>query len=186
MHQGHGRYLHPEVRVAMRGASLTGVPQFFRPRNWAPNYSLFRIVLFQEFRSEILWRSGNVWSALWRKVHEVPIRPNRVDVIHQLFSSPEMKNLSILPPEYMHHWPLHVIRVSLAFVIGLIGRVRSGNQRNLRPSTSFGPRIDAIGRGFGNCDKRGVSSDLIPGSIEPIDQRRTGRTGLVPVRTVHE
>src|SRR5688572_11649237 len=97
-----------------------------------------------------------------------------------------MKNLSTLLPEYMHHWPLHVIGVSLAFVIGLIRRVRSGNQRNLRPSTFLGPRIDSIGRGFGNCDKRGVSSDLIRGSIKPIDQRRTGRTGLVPARTEHE
>src|SRR5260370_40875276 len=97
-----------------------------------------------------------------------------------------MKDSSILPPEYMHHWPLHIIRVSLAFVIDLIRRVRSGNQRNLRPSTLFGPRIDSIGRGFGNCDKRGVLSDLIPGSIKPIDQRPTRRTGIVPARTVHE
>src|SRR5687767_5800825 len=97
-----------------------------------------------------------------------------------------MKNLSALPPEYMHHWPLHVIGVSLAFVIGLIRRVRSGNQCNLRPSTFFRPRIESIGRSFGNYDKRGVSRDLIRGSIEPIDQRRTGRTGLVPARTEHE
>src|SRR5712664_3414364 len=147
---------------------------------------LIQIVFFQEFGPEILWRSGNVWPTLWRKVHEIPIGPHRVDMIPRQFSSPEMKDFSILPPEYMHHWQLHIIRVSLAFVIGLIGRVRSGNQRNLRPSTLFGPRIDSIGRGFGNCDKRGVLSDLIPGSIKPIDQRRTGRTGIVPARTVHE
>src|SRR3984893_10090624 len=97
-----------------------------------------------------------------------------------------MKDSSILLPEYMHHWPLHIIRVFLALVIGLIGRVRSGHQRNLRPSTSFGPRIDSIRRGFGNCDKRGVLSDLIPASIKPIDQRRTGRTRIVPARTEHE
>src|SRR6266436_2866238 len=107
-------------------------------------------------------------------------------MIRRRFSSPEMKNLSTLLPEYMHHWPLHIIRVSLALVIGLIGRLRSGNQRNLRPSTLFGPRIDSFGRGFGNYDKRGVSSDLIPGSIKPIDQRRTGRTGIVPAWTEHE
>jgi hypothetical protein len=29
-------------------------------------------------------------------------------------SSPEMGNLATLPSEYMHHWPLHIIRVSLA------------------------------------------------------------------------
>ncbi len=146
---------------------------------------LIQIVFFQEFGPEILWRSGNVWPPFWREVHEIPIWPHRVDMIRRRFSSPEMKNLSFLPPKYMHHWPLHIIRVSLAFVIGLIGRVRSGNQRNLRPSTFFGPRIDSIGRGFGNCDKRGILSDLIPGSIKPINQRRTGRTGIVPVRTLH-
>src|SRR3984893_1900063 len=96
---------------------------------------LIQIVFFQEFGPEILWRSGNVWPTLWRKVHEIPIRPHRVDMIPRQFSSPEVKDFSILPPKYMHHWPLHIIRVSLAFVIGLIGRVRSGNQRNLRPST---------------------------------------------------
>ena len=133
-----------------------------------------------------MWRSGNVWPALWRKVHEIPIRPHRVDVIRRQFSSPEMKNLSILPPEYMHHGPLHIIGVSLAFVIGLIGRLRPGNQRDLGPSTLFGPRIDSFSRGFGDCDKRGVLSDLIPGSIKPIDQRRTRRTGIVPARTVHK
>src|ERR1700738_1562960 len=134
---------------------------------------LIQIVFFQEFGPEILWRSGNVWPTLWRKVHEIPIRPHRVDMIRRQFSSPEMKNLSSLPPKYMHHWPLHIIRVSLAFVIGLIGRVRSGNQRNLRPSTLFGPRIDSIGRGLGNCDKRGVLSDLIPSLTKPIKPRST-------------
>src|SRR6266581_6928879 len=152
----------------------------------APKLLLIQIVFFQEFGPEILWRSTNVWPTVWRKVHEIPIRPHRIDMIGRKFSSPEMNNLSTLPPKYMHHWPLHIIRVSLAFVIGLIRRVGSGNQRNLRPSTLFGPRIDSIGRGFGNCDKRGILSDLIPGSIKPIDQRRTGRTGIVPARTVHE
>ena len=146
---------------------------------------LIQIVFFQEFGPELLRRSGNVWPTFWRKVHQIPIRPHRVDMIHRHFSSPEMKNLSILPPEYMHHWPLHIIRISLALVIGLIGRLRSGNQHNLRPSTFFGPGIDSFGRGFGNCDKRRVLSDLILGSIKPIDQRRTGRTGIVPVWTVH-
>ena len=108
---------------------------------------LIQIVFFQEFGPEILWRSGNVWPTLWRKVHEIPIRPHRVHMIRRQFSSPKMKDFSILPPKYMHYWPLHIIGVSLAFVIGLIGRVRSGNQRNLRPSTLFGPRIDSIGRG---------------------------------------
>jgi len=42
-------------------------------------------------------------------------------VISRQFGPPEMKNLSILPTKYMHHWPLHIIRVALALVIGLIG-----------------------------------------------------------------
>ena len=147
---------------------------------------LIQIVFFQEFGPEILWRSGNVGTTLWRKVHEIPIRPHRVDMIPRQFSPPEMKDFPILPPEYVHHWPLHIIRVSLAFVIGLIGRVESRNQRDLRPSTLFGPRIDSIGRGFGNCYKRGVLGDLIPASIKPVDQRRTRRTWIVPTRTEHE
>ena len=164
---------------------LCRLPHYSSSRDRAP--LLIQIVFFQEFGPEILWRSGNVWSTLWRKVHEIPIRPHRVDMIRRQFSSPEMKHLSILPPEYMHHRPLHIIRFSLAFVIGLIGRVRSGNKRNLRPSTLSGPRIDSIGRGFGNCDKRGAAlTDLVPGAIKPIDQQRTGRTGIVPVRTIHK
>jgi hypothetical protein len=147
---------------------------------------LIQIVFFQEFGPELLRWSGNVWPPLWRKVHEIPIRPHRVEMIRRQFSSPELKSLSILPLKYMHHWPLDIIGVSLALVICLIGRLRSGNQRNLRPSTLSRPRIDSFCRGFGNCDKRGVLSDLIPGSIKPIDQRRTGRTGIVPARTVHE
>src|ERR1700681_3082927 len=83
---------------------------------------LIQIVFFQEFGPEILWRSGNVWPALWRKVHEIPIRPHRVDMIPRQFGPPEMKDFSIQPPKHMHHWQLHIIRFSLAFVIGLIGR----------------------------------------------------------------
>ena len=90
---------------------------------------------FQEFGPEFLWRCGNVWTALWRKVHEIPICPHRVEMIRRRFSSPEVKDLSILLPEHMHHGPLQVIRVSLAPVIRLIGRLRSGHQRHLRPAT---------------------------------------------------
>src|SRR5206468_6977654 len=79
---------------------------------------LFQIILFQEFGPELLWRREKVRPALWREVHEIPIRPDRVDVIARQFGSPEMKNLSALLPEDMHHGPLHVVGVSLAFVIG--------------------------------------------------------------------
>src|SRR5687768_4897300 len=78
-----------------------------------------QIILFQKFGPEVLWRSGNVWPALWRKVHEIPIRPHRIDMIRRQLSCPEMKDLSILPPKHMHHWPLHIIGLSLAFVVGL-------------------------------------------------------------------
>ena len=143
------------------------------------------VVSFQEIGPEILWRRGDVWPTVWRKVHEIPIRPHRVNVIPRQFGSPEMENLSIPSPEYMHHWPLHIIGLSLAFVIGLIGRVRPGNERNMRPSTMFGPRIDLIGRSFGDCHKRGVLRDRIPGAVKSIHQRCTGGAGMVPVRTVH-
>src|SRR5881409_2089748 len=66
------------------------------------SWRLIQIVFFQEFGPEVLRRGGNVRPTLWRKVHEIPIRPHRVDVIARQFSSPEMKNPSILPPEYMH------------------------------------------------------------------------------------
>ena len=94
-------------------------------------------------------------------------------MMRRQLSSPEMGNPPILPPEYVHHRQLHVIAVSLALVIRLIGGLRSGNQRNLRPSTFPRPRIDSFGRGFGNRDERGMSGDLIRASIESIDQRRT-------------
>ena len=66
-----------------------------------------------------------------REVHEVPVRPHRVDMVRNRFGSPEMENLTVLFPEYMHHWPLHVIGLALAFVIGLKWRVMAGHQRNL-------------------------------------------------------
>src|SRR5580704_7124691 len=33
---------------------------------------LVLVVFLQEFGSELLWRRGNVWPALRRKVHEIP------------------------------------------------------------------------------------------------------------------
>src|SRR6516225_106400 len=89
------------------------------------------VVCFQEFGPEILWRRGNVWPTVRRKVHEIPVRPHRVNVISLEFSSPEMKYSSTALHEHMHHGPLHVVRVSLTFVVGLIGGMESGNQRDL-------------------------------------------------------
>src|SRR5215510_725528 len=82
-----------------------------------PGAHLFsiQIVLFQEFGPESLWRSGNIWPTLRRKVHEIPIQPHRIDMIRRQFSPSEVKNPSTSPHEYMHHWPLHVFRFTLAF-----------------------------------------------------------------------
>src|SRR5262245_10306471 len=101
-----------------------------------------QIVLFQKSGSEVLWRHENVWPALRRVVHEIPVRPHRVDVVLRQLSSPEMKDLSVPPPEDMHHWQLHVVGVPLALVIGLIGGFRPGDQRDLRPSPLPGPCVD--------------------------------------------
>src|SRR5262245_37566904 len=107
-------------------------------------------------------------------------------MIHHRFSAPEMKNLSIPLHEYMHHWQLHIIGISLAFVIGLIGRIESRYQFHLRPSTLLCPVIDPVGRSFGNCNECGVSRNLIPGAIKPINKRRAGRTWMVPAWTKHK
>jgi hypothetical protein len=42
-----------------------------------------------------------------------------------------MRNLSVPLPEDMHHRPLHVIGVPLAFVVGLKGRLVAGYQIDL-------------------------------------------------------
>ena len=57
----------------MSVVSLSGLSEVASAR-----LRLVQIVFFQEFGPEILWRSGNVWPTLWRKVHEIPIRPHRV------------------------------------------------------------------------------------------------------------
>ena len=90
-----------------------------------PRLLLMEIVSFKELRPEILWRSGNVRPTFRRIVHEVPIGPNRVDMVFAQFSSPEVKDLSVLFLEDMHHGQLHVVGILLAFVIRLVGRIRS-------------------------------------------------------------
>src|SRR5258705_7810962 len=90
------------------------IASLFKSARLGAKLLLIQIVFFQEFGPEILWRSGNVWPTLRRKVHQIPIRPHRVDMIPRQFSSPEMKDFSILLSEYMHHRPLHIIRISLA------------------------------------------------------------------------
>jgi hypothetical protein len=49
-----------------------------------------------------------------------------------------------------------------------------------------GPVVDAGGRCLGDGRERGVWTDLIPGPVEPVHQRRARGTGIVPVRTEHE
>jgi hypothetical protein len=68
----------------------------------------------------------------------------------------------------MHHRQLHVVGLFLAFVIGLVGRLESGDQRYLRPAALFSPGIDFFRGRFGDGDKGGISADLIPGAIKSI------------------
>src|ERR1700676_397304 len=107
----------------------------------SPALLLFQVVLFKESGPESLRRNGNVRPPLWRKVHEIPVRPHRIDVIPLQFSAPEMTNPSVAPREDMHNRQLHVVGLSLALVIGLIGRLESRDQGNLRPSTPLSPRV---------------------------------------------
>ena len=138
------------------------------PARFDTKLLLIQIMLFQEFGPEILWRSGEVWPALWREVHQIPIRPHCINMIRWQLSCPEVKNLSVPLPKHMHHRPLHIVGLSLAFVVGLEWRVVARYQRNLRPSTLFRPRIDFLGGGFSNSRECGVLRDRIPGAIKPI------------------
>src|SRR4030095_5129851 len=117
---------------------------------------LSQIVLLQELRPEILGRRVIVRPTLWSEVHEIPVRPHRVDVIRHRLGSPEMKNASVLFPEDMHHGPLHIARRPLAPVIGLIGGAESRNQRDLRPATYPSPLVDSRGWCLRNGDEGGV------------------------------
>src|SRR6516164_8516411 len=110
--------------------------------------SLLQIVLFEELGPERLWRRGNVRPSLRCEIHQIPIRPDRIDMIPFQFSAPEMKNPPVLAPEDVHHRQLHVIRRSLTFVVRLIGTLESGDQRNLRPSAFPGPRVDFFAGAF--------------------------------------
>jgi RNA polymerase sigma factor (sigma-70 family) len=79
-----------------------------------------QIVLLQELGPESLRRRVTVRPTLGREVHQVPVRPHRVDVVHHRLGAPEMKNLAVPLREGMHHRLLHILGLSLAFVVGLI------------------------------------------------------------------
>src|SRR5688500_19451884 len=66
------------------------------------------IVFLQEFGPEGLWRGVEVRPPFRREIHEIPIRPHGVQVIHHRFSPPEMSNPAFLSAEYVHHRQLHV------------------------------------------------------------------------------
>ncbi len=121
--------LRPDSVVARKLAEESSLPELL----------VVQIVLLQELRPEILRRKVLVRPTLGREVHEVPIRPHRVHVIRGRFSSPEVKDVPVPSPEYVHHRPLHVVRVALAFVVGLIRRLEAGNQGDLRPSALLWP-----------------------------------------------
>ena len=102
------------------------------------------------------------------------------------FGSPEMENLTVLFPEHMHHWPLHVIGIAwVFFVIGLKWRVTAGAPTESATNRVAWPTHNFLDGGFGNSDKSGVVRNRIPGAIKPIHQRRAGRTRMVPVRAEH-
>ena len=74
-------------------------------------------------------RRVEIWPALGREVHQVPIRPHRVDVVRHRFGSPEMIDLSVLFREHMHYGLLHIVGIAiLALVISL--------KRRFKPETS--------------------------------------------------
>src|SRR5262245_54465016 len=54
--------------------------------------SLLQIVLFQELGPECLWRRRNVRPALRGEIHQIPIRPDCIDMIPLKLSAPEMRN----------------------------------------------------------------------------------------------
>src|SRR5262245_27798233 len=97
-----------------------------------------------------------------------------------------MKNLAVTLHEGMHPRFLHVVVLALALVVGLEGRFVSRQQRDLGPAALLRPGVDFLRRRLGYGGKCGVAADRIPGSVEPIHQRRAGRTRLVPVWAEHE
>ena len=131
-----------EVEMNSRGWFQIYSPQLLNYSSPLKSSSLLQIVLFKELGPERLWRRGNVRPALRGEIHEIPIRPDRIDMISLQFSAPEMRNPSVLASEDVHYRHLHVIRRCLTFVVRLIGRLESGDQRNLRPSAFPGTRVD--------------------------------------------
>src|SRR5215470_12015562 len=182
------RFTHPTTRIARHcgvprviGAdyrSLAGISPEERSGSTIlsrlvianQSSSLLQIVLFQELGPECLWRRRNVRPALLGEIHQIPIRPDCIDMIALKLSAPEMRNPSVLAPEDVHHWHLHVIRRSLTIVVRLVGGLESGDQRNLRPSAFPGPRVDFLCRCFRNGHKCRVPCDLIRASIKSIDE----------------
>lgn len=71
------------IEIAIRQAAA-------RRMGEAHRLLLVQIVYFQKFGPEFLWRRGNVWPALRRKVHQIPVRPHRVEVIRHRLSSPDL------------------------------------------------------------------------------------------------
>src|SRR5260221_14167625 len=69
---------------------------------------LVEVILFQEFRPELLWRCRNVRTPFRRGVHEISIRPHPVDMIPPQFIRPQIKKLSPPLPEYVHPRPIHI------------------------------------------------------------------------------
>ena len=174
----------PRVKSGRSGGDAVTIPKR-RYLRASCSTRLFQIILLQKLRPKLLWRRLSIRPSLWREVHQVPVRPHRVDMVRHGFRCPEMKNPAVAFCERMHHRKLLVVVLALAFVVRLKRRPVPGQQRNLRPAALPGPCVDFFRLRFGDRGKRGVLRERIPDSVEPIHQRRAGWAGLVPARAEH-
>ena len=86
----------------------------------APATSLVEEVILEKLRTKVLRRRHAIRSTLWCKVHQVPVRPDRVDMIALQFCRPEMEDVTIDFAKYVQGRPLHIVVLALALVVLLI------------------------------------------------------------------
>ena len=139
------------------------VVRFFKPL-------LVEKVLFQKLGSEVLWRRHTIRPSFGREIHQIPIRPNCVDMIPLQLGPPEMEDFIIDLSEHVQDRPLHVVVFTLTFVVSLVRRAVARYQVNLGPLPGPGPVIDLLCGCFGNATESGVMRYLERRSIESIHQ----------------
>ena len=76
-------------------------------------------MLLQKLGTEILRRRHKVRTALGREIQQIPIGPDRVDMVRWQLAGPKMMDLPLFSFEDMHHRQLHIIGLALTFVVGL-------------------------------------------------------------------